>query len=833
MPKNSHKTLEYDKLKNLLTKYAVSELGCELIDEMKPLIDKHEIQRLLSLCSEAKELYQRLKGLPLDGLKDIRSILRQSPKPGSVLDSLQFLDLANFVRVARKVKRVISENKELCPDIWNTVLNLSTFPSLAEMIDSCIGEEGKILDTASRELRKIRRQKESTRENIRSKLKSIMRSSQYKRAIQDDVIMNRNERYVIPVRKDRKETISGVVQGESNSGATIFMEPKSVVRLNNKLHELVSEEKHEIRRILLSLTDDVREYLDEFYDAVDILAEMDFLTAKAKLSIAFRCSEPVLNSDGYIDLIEARHPLLELTIKEREYKSENSAPQNESLLPDKIVPIDFQLGVKSNDQDGRFTFNTLVITGPNTGGKTVALKTVGLLTLMAQSGLHIPAIDGSEIGIFDHIFADVGDEQSIEQNLSTFSSHIKKIIAILDNASPDSLVLLDEIGAGTDPSEGTAIGMAVVDYLQSIGAKTVVTTHHGALKAYAHSKERMENASVEFDWHTLSPTYRLKIGVPGSSNALKIAKQLGLSDNIIQAAKEYIGGNAIAVEDLIASMEESRRELENERQVVQEKIRAATDAKAEHESLVEEVKGRKQELSRRAEQEALRIVENARKKIENTIEQIRKEQASKESIKKAHQTVDELEKELKSRKEKKASKELANKIKVGDNVEVKSLGRFGEIIFPPEKGEVEVQVGTAPEVRSRRYTSSTSANEAGTSNMRITVSLSDIELTESEFNRAELSPSVTELQHLKKSSVKNEIHIRGQRVAEAMPKVDKYIDDVFLAGLSKVRIIHGKGTGTLKRAVRNFLDDHPHVIEYKTAALNKGGAGVTVVSLEQ
>lgn len=803
MLKNSYRTLEYDKLKNLLSEYAVSELGRERISDMTPITDKHEIQIQLSLCSEAKELYQRLKGLPLDGLKDIRDILWQSKKPGSVLDPICFLDIANFVRIARNVKRVVSANKEICPGIWNTVMNLSTFPSLAEIIDSCIGEEGKILDTASQEFRRIRRQEESARENIRSKLKSIMSSSRYSRSIQEDVIMIRNERYVIPVRKDRKETISGVVQGESNSGATLFMEPESVVSLNNRLHELASEEKHEIRRILLSLTDDVREYLNEFYDAVDILAEMDLLTAKACFSIAFRCSEPVLNSDGYIDLIEARHPLLELTIKRREYQTvDSSTNQNESLLPEKIVPIDFQIGDE---------FNTLVITGPNTGGKTVALKTVGLLVLMAQSGLHIPAIDGSEIGIFDDVFADIGDEQSIEQNLSTFSSHIKKIIEILENVTSNSLVLLDEIGAGTDPSEGSAIGMAVVDYLQSIGVKTVVTTHHSALKAYAHSKDGMENASVEFNWHTLSPTYKLKIGVPGSSNALKIAKQLGLSNNIIQAAKEYIGGKAVAVEDLIASMEEDKRELENERQVVQEKIQSASNAKAEHENLIKEFKEQREELNRRAEQSALAIVKNARKKIENAIEQIRKEQAKKESIKNAHRTVDRLEKELKSKRKKKAQKELADKLEVGNNVKVKSLGRFGEVVSLPEKDRVEVQV----------------------ENMRITVSLSDIELTESEFNKPELSPSVTELQHLKKSSIKNEINIRGKTVSSAMPEVDKYIDDAFLAGLSRVRIIHGKGTGVLKEAVRDLLEDHLHVLEYQTAPLSEGGSGVTVVRLEE
>lgn len=819
MLKNSYKTLEYDKLKTLLSKYAVSDLGREQIDNLTPINELHEIERLLSLCSEAKELYQRLNGFPLDGLKDIRNILWRSSKPGAVLDPTQLLDLSKFVSVARNAKRLVSANKEeICYGVWQIVRDLSTFPSLAEVINSCVGDEGEILDTASQELRKIRRQKESVRENIRSKLESIMRSAEYSRSIQDSVITFRNDRFVIPIKRDYKGLISGIVQGESNSGATIFMEPKSVVSLNNSLHRLASEEKQELRRILLSLSDAVREYLDEFNEAVEILAELDFLGAKARLSIDFRGAEPILNSGGYIKLIDARHPLLERTLKERKYqRGLDHSTSEESLLPDKIVPIDFRIG--GNDQDDRSTFdrddppfNTLVITGPNTGGKTIVLKTVGLLTLMAQSGLHIPAIDGSELAVFDQIFADIGDEQSIEQNLSTFSSHIKKIIEIVDNASLNSLVLLDEIGAGTDPTEGSAIGMAVVDYLHSIGTKTAVTTHHSVLKTYAHSRDGMENASVDFDWHTLRPTFKLKIGVPGSSNALKIAEQIGLAEHIIQVAKEYIGDRAIAVEDLIVSMEEERRELENERQIVQEKIRSASQAQTEHENLVREFKEQKQELDLRAEREARAIVTNARKTIENTVEQLRKEQASKKQIKKSHRTVDELKEELESKKRKSVLKEFAGKIKIGDKIRIKSLERFGEVVENPDitKGEVVAQVG----------------------NMKITVSLPDVELTDPEFNRPKISPSIIEIQHLKKSSIKNEIHIRGMRVFEAMKKVDKYIDDAFLAELSRVRIIHGKGTGTLKKAVHDFLDGHPHIFDYQLAPLSEGGYGVTIVKFE-
>jgi len=796
---SSYKTLEYDKLKKTLSDYTVSELGREYVDEMEPITDKHEIMNLLSLCSEAKELYQRLKGFPLDGLKDISNILWRYSKPGTILDTLQFLEISKFVRVARNVKRSVSANNVICPGIWNLVMNLSTFPALSETIDSCIDEEGAILDNASQELRRIRRQKGSIRENIRSKLESIMRSSEYGNSIQDNVITIRNERFVIPIKKDYKSWVSGIVQGESNSGATVFMEPESVVSLNNDLQKLASEEKQEIRRILLSLSDAFREYLDEFENAIDILGQIDFLGAKAKLSIDFHCSPPILNSDGYIHLIEARHPLLELTIKERKYEDSES---DESLLPDKIIPIDFEIGDE---------FNTLIITGPNTGGKTVALKTVGLLVLMAQSGLHIPAIDGSEIGIFERVFADIGDEQSIEQNLSTFSSHIKKIIDIVDNANSDSLVLLDEIGAGTDPTEGSAIGMAVVDYLHSIGSKIVVTTHHGSLKAYAHSKEGMENACVEFDWHTLLPTYRLQIGVPGSSNALKIAEKIGLAGHIIHAAKEYIGSSSIAIEDLIVSMEESRRELEKERRTAQEEIEKASEAKSYYEDIVKELKEQREEFSLNAERDALTIVKSARRKIENAIEQIKKEQASKKSIKEAHKTVDSLEKELKSKRQKKARTDLQNKLKVGDKVRIKSMERFAEVVSKPEKGEVEVQA----------------------ENIRIILPLNDIEFIDSEFNKPKLSQSVVQLHHLKKSLVKDEIQIRGKRVHEAVKEVDKYIDDAFLAGLSRVRIIHGKGTGTLKDAVRDLLDEHPHVLDYHFAPISEGGYGVTIANLEK
>ncbi len=792
MLNNTIRVLEFNKLKEVLKQKAASELGKLRIEALSPLTELAEIKRLLNLCSEAKEIYLTTDGFPLDGLKDIRQLLKRVSKPGAILEPEQLLNITGTARAARNVKRVVAKVAKRCPNIDEIVFDLPTFPELEKSIESCISPEGEILDDASPELRRIKNQTVRTRETIRQKLETTLR--QHQKFIQESVITQRNDRYVIPIKQETRVMLPGVVQGQSASGATVFLEPMDVVEHNNSLHQLESEEQREILRILHSLSDEVREVVPELERAIEILGELDFLGAKARLSVEFGCIEPELNDRGFIKLISARHPLLELSLKEK-----SNALQK--LRPEKIVPTDIHIG---DD------FTTLVITGPNTGGKTVALKTVGLLTLMAQSGLHISAADGSEISVFKQVCADIGDEQSIEQNLSTFSSHITKIVEITKNANANSLVLLDEIGAGTDPTEGVALGMALLDYFHSLDAKTIVTTHYGVLKAYAHSKEGMDNASMKFDWQTLLPTYRLQIGVPGSSNALKIADRLGMPQDITRIARDYIGTETVAVEDLIASMEKERRQLERERKVVQAGQQSAAEVRREYEGLLEEFKAERKRKQQDAEREASEIVKNARKIIENAVADIRKEQASKKSIKQAHTAIAQLEEDLAHKKTTRMQKpkEL---FKIGDKVRVKSLERFGEVAqLPGVRGTLQVRVG----------------------NMNVAVPLSDVQKATAEYNKPKLSPSVLELQYDRRSVISTEINLRGHTVSEALDKTDKFLDDALLAGVETITIIHGKGTGALRNAITASLKEHPQVADFRTGGYTEGGDGVTMVTLK-
>lgn len=814
MVAHTEQVLEYDKLKSLLRKYALSQLGVFRVEQLRPSRQIDEIREQQKLCSEAKAYYQSSNGFPLRGLTDISPVLRKAAKPGAVLEADQLLDVSRAAHVAQKVRRGLAKlDADDFPTLCAMADNLPTFVELAKCITDCIGAEGEILDQASPTLRKIRRQLVNTREKIQSKLETILRSSHHQKSLQENIITLRNDRYVIPIKQDARSHFPGIVQGQSTSGATVFIEPFSIVELNNTLHLLADEERQEIRRVLLVLSEQVRECGANLEAALDILGELDFLGAKAQLSINLNAVQPRLNTRGHVNLISARHPLLEASLQLQ-------ARNGKSDTPEHVVPTDFHIGD---------SFQTVVVTGPNTGGKTVVLKTIGLLTLMAQSGLHIPARSGSEIAVFDDIFADIGDEQSIEQNLSTFSSHITKIIEILKHidrgGNPNrkseqdgrSLVLLDELGAGTDPTEGAALGMAILDRLGQSGARTIVTTHYGTLKTYAHTQEGMENASMEFDWLTLSPTYRLLIGVPGSSNAIKIAQRLGMADSITNEAKGFIGGRSVAVEDLIVSMQESQRELEAEREIVQGKVHAADTMYRKHEALITQFEVERDELKRAAEKEASEILKNARKLVEQTIADVHKEGASKKSVRSAFTHIENAQKELKEHRQPKIQTHTGPaslpKIEVGDKVRLKGLNQFGEVlsIVNSSKAPVEIRVR----------------------NMEMQVAYDEVELCPAVGgDTPNLSPSVLDVQHLKAGIVETELNLRGRTVNEALDETDKYLDDAFLAGLSGVRIIHGKGTGALRGAIHKFLCDHPLVVDFQSAPLNQGGAGVTTITLK-
>ena len=802
---HTEKVLEYDKLKALLKGYAHSQLGASRAAKLKPFWQLDTVRYQQRLCSESKAFYQTSNGFPLQGLKDISPTLHKVSKPGAILDVEQLLGVAHVAEAAQNVQRAIKRrNPKDFPKLSSIVRNLPTFPELTQSIDRCLSPDGDVLDHASPALRAIRRKLVHTRTNIQSKLEAILHSPHHQRSIQEQVITSRNDRYVIPIKQDSKHNLPGVVQGQSSSGATAFIEPFGIVELNNELHQLSDEERQEIRRILLELSDLVREHLAALELALDILGGLDFLGAKARLSIELNAVEPALNTRGAIKLIEARHPLLETNLRD---SAKLQKEERDPSLPERLVPTDATLGD---------TFHTMVITGPNTGGKTVVLKTIGLLTLMAQSGLHIPAKMGSEVGVFDQMFADIGDEQSIEQNLSTFSSHITKIIVILKNADENSLVLLDEIGAGTDPTEGAALGMAILDWLAARKVRTVATTHYSALKAYAHTQEGMENASMEFDWQTLRPTYRLQIGVPGSSNAFKIAERLGMPTAITDAAKAYMGNQTVAVEDLIISMQASQNELDVEREMVQEKLRAADTTARKHETLINQIEMEREEFRGQAEQEATTILKEARKLVEQMIAEVRRENASKDSVSTAFTRIEEAQQKLKQRhQQQKHSVEPhpdAIRVRVGDKVRVKNLNQFGEVIsISNGKTPVLVKVG----------------------NMQMRVSYKEIEPVRPEDNKRELSTSILDVQYSKTGNVKTELNLQGKTVHEAWVETDKYIDDAFLAGLPRVRIIHGKGTGALRAAIHDLLQDHTQVNDFQLAALNEGGAGATIVTLKE
>ena len=799
------KALEYDKIKGLLKKYTASQLGTARVDTLTPSYDIDRVRYLQTLCSETKCFHQLYGGIPLAGLRDIRGLLNHAAKIGSILDAEELLAVRKVAKIPGDIHRVFEKReREEFPNLFAIVDALPDFPELVEAIDYCINSEGMLLDRASPKLRTIRRKLLRLRENIHQKLEATLRSPEGQKAIQEPVITSRNNRYVIPIKQEARATFQGVVQAQSTSGATFFVEPFGIVQMNNALHEAAEAEHREIQRILLTLTDHVRSYLSELEASLDLLAEFDFLNAKARFSLALNAVEPKLNTRGNVKLIEARHPLLEFHLQ-------NEQPPDPDVevgmdLPKQVVPTNVHIGK---------TFKTLIITGPNTGGKTVVLKTVGLLVLMAQSGLHIPAEHGSKIAIFDHVFADIGDDQGIEQSLSTFSSHITKIAGMLKTVetSHQSLVLLDEIGAGTDPSEGTALGMALLDWLAEKHVNTIVTTHYGALKAYAHTQQTMENASMEFDWTTLRPTYRLQVGIPGSSNAIKIASQLGIPSEILDAAQTLMGNNAVAVEDLLLELQEKQDKLDTDQSLLQDKIRDADAAYQKHAKLAQTLETERQALKQQAENEAREIVAGARRTVENLIADIRKKQASKESIQKAFSKIETAKKTLRPEQPKKQPDPPKVEVNVGDKVRIKELNKFAEVISIKLSGKKPIQIVMG--------------------NMRMYVGYHEIDSIHPKQKSSHLSTSVLDIQYSKANAIADELNLHGMFVKEALDITIKYLDDAVLAGLPSVRILHGKGTGALRKAVHEELRENTLVSNYQFAPFDQGGEGVTVVTFKE
>ena len=654
---------------------------------------------------------------------------------------------------------------------------LSTLPELRSEIFRCFDDEGSIKDNASPQLASIRRKIKNLENRVRDKLDNIIHSSSNQKLLQDSIVTIRSGRFVVPVKQEYRSFFPGIVHDQSASGATVFVEPAAVVEINNELRIAHQEEHREIERILREFSSEVVPHVEELKLTLETLAELDLIFAKGKYSRKIQGTAPKLNQNGYVNIKQGRHPLLTGT----------------------VVPIDLWLGDKAF---------ILVITGPNTGGKTVTLKTVGLFAVMTQAGLHIPAEAGSHMAVFDNIFADIGDEQSIEQSLSTFSSHMSNIVKILEQSTSNSLVLLDELGAGTDPTEGAALATALLEHLRLKRVTTIATTHYSELKNFAYANPEVENASVEFDPVTLKPTYRLAIGIPGQSNAFAIARGLGLSDEIVAAARSLLNEERIRIDEIIGEIEADRQESRKAREEA-ESLRAEYNAlKQKYDLLYRDLSERRGELLIQAQEEAAELVKKTREELDLLVGELRRQQnIDLEKIVAAkRQELMEQQKKLKTTRPQKPAAEPVKHLKVGEQVRVRSLNQTGHVVELSDN-EAQVQVGI----------------------MKVSVSLTDLERANHQ-PQSKVTHRIRSRGLGKSSAIKPEIDLRGFTIDEALPAVDKYLDDA-LSSLNQVRISHGKGTGALRDAVQDQLRSHPHVKSFRLADPNQGGSGVTVVEL--
>jgi len=793
MNEKTIKKLEFDKIISRLASLASSPLGKELAENLVPSADIREIQRLLKETDDGVSFLVRKGNPPLSGIRDIRGSIRRV-EIGAVLTNGGLLAVADVLRVSRQLKSYAADNTtpEESNVVSGMISDLYINRTIENRIDACIVNEEEIADNASPTLYSIRRKITSLQASIKEKLESMLHSPRYKKYMQESLVTMRDDRYVIPVKQEYRHEVPGLVHDASASGATIFIEPMAVVEINNEIKQLRIKEKAEIERILAELTSMVSEIVEELKNNVSLLAYLDFIFARAKLSVELRCVSPLLNTEGRIVIRRGRHPLLD---------------------PKTVVPIDFWIGDK---------FRTLVITGPNTGGKTVTLKTVGLFVLMAQSGLHIPANEGTEIGVFKNIFADIGDEQSIEQSLSTFSSHMTNIVNILEKADNESLVLLDELGAGTDPTEGAALAIAIIEHLYGLGSITVATTHYSELKIYAIVTEGVENASCEFDVESLRPTYRLLIGIPGKSNAFAISEQLGLNRQILERAREWLSQEDIRFEDVLSSIEQNRLEAEKERLNAEHYRREAEKLKTELENRRLKIEEQRNKLLHEARVEARRIIENARYQIDEVVKKFReleKQPYSTDIMREADrlrssfaERANMVEESLAERFEfdKESDGGQPVTLKEGDTVYITSLNQKGTVVSPPNaNGEALVQAGI----------------------LKINIHVSNLRLIDEQLTELKKG-TISQISRSKRETIKTEIDVRGHTVDEANLRIDKFLDDAAIANLSEVTIIHGKGTGALRNGIHRFLKTNKHVDSFRIGDFGEGDSGVTIVKLK-
>lgn len=790
MNNKSLSTLEYNKIISRLVSFACSDGAKQILHKLEPMTDIDKINTALDYTNDALTRVYQKGSVDFSRIKDIRGSIARL-KVGSSLNALELLNISMLLECAAHIKEYYEQRAD---SIQPLIDMLDPVTLLNNAIKKCIISEDEISDDASANLRSIRRQKNIAADRIHTELNKILNSPSTRTYLQDYVITTRQGRFCLPVKAEYKSLMSGMVHDQSSTGSTVFIEPAAVVKLNNDIRELELKEQAEIEVILADLSAKAAEYTDSLLSDYEILTNLDCIFAKALLSRHFNCSRPVMNNKGIVNIKKGRHPLIE---------------------PHTVVPIDIYLGTD---------FNLLIITGPNTGGKTVSLKTVGLLTLMAQAGLNIPALEHSDIAVFDNIFADIGDEQSIEQSLSTFSSHMTNTVDILKKADSNSLILFDEIGAGTDPTEGAALAIAILDSLHRRNITTMATTHYSEIKMYALTTDGVENACCEFDVQSLRPTYRLLIGVPGKSNAFAISKKLGLSDNIINDASRRLDSEDIKFEDLVTDLEQSRVTIEREREELNEYKAQIAQLKSELTKKTERLDERTDNIIRKANEEAARILKDAKEYADKTINAMNKHGMTVKELEKHRSAI----REKMNKRQEKLKIEPANNIsehkahdisefKVGMHVKVLTMNVIGTVSqIHKNKNQVTVLVGSL-------------STKMDIKNLAILKGYKDPAETSSKPKGAGGSGKI---KMSKSSSVSSEINLLGYTVDEAIAVLDKYLDDAYIARIPQVRIVHGKGTGALRSGITSYLHGVPYIKEFRLGQIGEGAEGVTIVTFK-
>ncbi|MGL4335633.1 MAG: endonuclease MutS2 [Turicibacter sp.] len=774
--------LEFNKIKQQIEDLCACSLGHAKIERLSPSTDEKIVQYGLNQSEEALKIIYALGEAPMGGVSDITEPIMRA-KIAALLSAQELLRISQLLYAVSQLKSFserLTEIKMEAPIFKQNVETLVALTSLQQAITQCIDETGYVLDSASPELRQVRRQIQNTEGRIKERLGDVVANSRTK--LTDSIVTIRNDRYVVPVRAEYKNTYGGTIHDQSSTGNTYFIEPKEIVDLNNKLQEYHVEEKREIERILRQLTEEVAKFTDLLTLNVDLLGELDFMFAKGKYARLIGGTKPLMNKNGIIRLVQARHPLIPKHV---------------------VVPNDVELGDE---------YTTIVITGPNTGGKTVTLKTVGLLTLMGQSGLLIPAHESSQLAIFDHVFADIGDEQSIEQSLSTFSSHMTTIVKILEKLTVNSLILFDELGAGTDPKEGAALAVSILNYVKVRGARTIATTHYPELKAYSYEQDDVINASVEFSLETLSPTYRLLVGIPGRSNAFEISKRLGLKEQILEGARAQVETEKTELTDLITKLEDRGLQLDQEIQMLQHQNNVAESIRIDYEKKLAKFEAERLKILEDIKKEALESIKQSKEEAQQIINDLRAAKKNADVSIKDHELTEKLSalkktEELHAEQFRRKAKNQ-HPLKPGDEVMVLSLNRQGEIVDKTKNGDWIVQLGM----------------------MKVNIKENDIEYVRKAVKQKNEPKS--KMVYKRNTNIGLSVDLRGERFEDAMLILDKYFDDVLLAGYQSFTIIHGHGTGALRTGVQQYLRKNKHVASFRFGGGGEGGTGATVVELK-